>query len=602
MAGAGEGGPHVRPRLDCWRRPEYAIEVARSRKASEPREEFGELVQVALDIAGSLEPREVIARILERGIHALHADRATLSSLTDDEVIVEATTGRAGSVTWVGRHYSVDYFAGQPLVRRAIETLEPALGGPLDVAAAAPEFREALASVKYAAVLPLVHGGRAIGMLVLSRYADRPFDAHDEAALTLLGAISGLALRNARLYDEVQAAKKRADDTAHRLRAAVEAAEDVASQTELNRVLIRLLERATASVGADGASVARVEGTEMIIESTITGEGVGARWPIAPKVLAGIRNGRPVELSASEYTGTPPGLERMVQPYRRFLIAPLMVGGETIGLLAMGCKEDRPFDPSAIRSLQQFATLGALLLRNARLIARAQEAERAKSEFMNFAVHELRAPLTVTAGYLTMALEGGFGDLPPQLKNSLQIAARKTEEAKALADELMTVARIEGGAVKPARVRVSVSQIVNDAMARARPRAELVKATLQVEAPANLDVVADRTMAGKILDNLLNNALSYTESAPSVRVTARRDHDLVAIRVVDKGIGIAPEDRGRVFTRFARGTDRRVLDKPGTGLGLYVSRGLAERMGGSLDLETSEPGKGSTFVLRLPAA
>ncbi|HET9848839.1 MAG TPA: ATP-binding protein [Candidatus Dormibacteraeota bacterium] len=580
---------------------EHAIELANSRNVSEPGEEFGEFVQVALDIAGSLEPREVIARILERGLHAIHADRATLSSLIGDEVVVEATAGRAGSVTWVGGHYSVDYFAGQPLVRTAIETLQPVFGGQLQVDDAAPEFRQALAEVRRVAVLPLVHGGRAIGMLVLSRYTDRPYSPRDEAALALLGAISGLALRNARLYDEVKAARQRADDTADRLRSAVEAAEDVAGQIELDQVLIRLLERATASVGADGGSVARLEGTEMIIEATITGGAVGSRWPVAPKVLAGIKRGRPVELTAAEYTGTPEGLESIVQPYRRFLIAPLIVGGETIGLLAMGCKEDRPFDPAAIRSLQQFATLGALLLRNARLIARAQDAERAKSEFMSFAVHELRAPLTVTSGYLSMALDGGFGDLSGQLKSILQIAARKTEEAKVLADDLLTVARIEGGGVRPVPERIVVGQVVQNAMTRARPRAELAKATLTIDAPEDIQAVADPDMTGKILDNLLNNALAYNDAAPTVRVSVRWEGDQVAIAVSDDGIGVAPEDRTRIFFRFARGTDRRVLEKPGTGLGLYVSRGLARQMGGSLDLETSQSGKGSTFVLRLPA-
>lgn len=576
--------------------------LARSVSSTDPGEEFGELVQVALDIAGSLQPREVIARILERGIHALHADRATLSSLTDHEVIVEATAGRAGSVTWVGRAYSVDYFAGQPLVRTALETLQPAFGGPLEVENAAPEFREALAGVRHVAVLPLIHGGRAIGMLVLSRYADRPFNARDQAALALLGAISGLALRNARLYEEVQASRQHADETAARLRTAVEAAEDVASQTQIDQVLIRLLERASASVGADGASVARLDGTEMVIESTMSGSGIGSRWPVAPKVLEGIKKGRPVELSAAEYTGTPEGLESIVQPYRRFLIAPLIVGGETIGLLAMGCKEDRPFDSAAIRSLQQFSTLGALLLRNARLIARAQEAERAKSEFMNFAVHELRAPLTVTSGYLTMALEGGFGELSPQLKNVLEIAERKTEEAKVLADDLLTVARIEGGAVRPKTARIAVNHVVEEAVARARPRAELAKAKLTIDGGAEFEAMADPAMTGKILDNLLNNALAYNESAPAVRVSVRRQGDQVAIAVTDNGIGVEPGDRGRIFARFARGSDRRVLQKPGTGLGLYVSRGLAEQMGGSLELETSEPGKGSTFVLRLPRA
>src|SRR5205807_1976121 len=114
-------------------------------------------------------------------------------------------------------------------------------------------------------------------------------------------------------------------------------------------------------------------------------------------------------LSAGEYTGAPEGLESIVQPFRRFLVAPLAVGGETIGLLALGRFRDEPFDPAAVQSLQQLSTLGALLLRNARLIAQAQDAERAKSEFMSIAVHERRAPLTVTGGYLEMVLRAASG-------------------------------------------------------------------------------------------------------------------------------------------------------------------------------------------------
>ena len=582
--------------------PERATAVERFPRPSEPEQDFDEVVQVALDVAGSLEPRQVITRILERGVHALQADRATLSSLIDDQVVIEASIGRAGNVTWVGQRYSVDYFAGQPLVKKAIETLEPVFGGQLAIDTAAPEFRTALADVKHVAVLPLVHGGRAVGMLVLSRHEDRPFGPHDRAALTLIGAISGLALRNARLYDEVLAARQRADLTTTRLRIAVEAAEQVASQTELDKVLIQLLQGACSSVGADGASLARLDGSEMVIESTLSGEGNGTRWPLAPKVLAGVRRGRPVELSAAEYTGTPPGLEAIVQPYGRFLVAPLIAGGESIGLLAMGRNDDRPFDPTAIQSLQQFSTLGALLLRNARLIARAQEAERAKSEFMNFAVHELRAPLTVTSGYLDMALEGGFGELPKALRDVLGIAKRKSEEAKLLADELLTVARLEGGALIPNKEQLSMSAAVQDAVTRARPRADLLSAKLDVTLGAGLVAIADIALVAKILDNLLNNALTYVDESPAIDVSATREGDQIAIAVADNGIGISAEDQRRIFGRFTRGTDRRVLEKPGTGLGLYLSRGLARQMGGSLALERSQPGKGSVFVLQLPSA
>jgi signal transduction histidine kinase len=557
---------------------------------------------MALDVAGSLDPREVIARILERGTHAVQADRGTLSSLVGDHVVVEATYGRAGELTWVGQRYSLDYFEGQPLVQKAISTLQPTFGGRLEVDKAAPEFRQALANVRHVAVLPLVHAGRAIGMLVFSRYEEKPFTGSERVALTLLGTISGLALRNARLYEEGEAARQRADETAARLRAAVDAAEDVASQVRLDQVLGRLLERAAASVGADGTSLARLDGTEMVIESTPTGELVGTRWPLMPKVLAGVTSGRAVELSAAEYTGAPPGMESVVQPYRRFLVAPLVIGGETIGLLAMGRKADEPFDPVGVQSLQQFSTLGALLLRNARLIAQAREAEQAKSEFMSIAVHELRAPLTVTGGYLSMALEGAFGELPAPLRTVLETAQAKTEEAKALADELLTVARLEGRMLTPRADRVSVTDGVNKALARARPRAELIRANIRLDDGDNLTVLADDALVGKILDNLLNNALTYADHPPTIHVRARQEDQEVSVTVVDDGIGISREDQGRIFARFARGTDPMVAEKPGTGLGLYLSRGLAEQMGGSLQLQSSQPGKGSTFVLRLPAA
>jgi signal transduction histidine kinase len=83
---------------------------------------------------------------------------------------------------------------------------------------------------------------------------------------------------------------------------------------------------------------------------------------------------------------------------------------------------------------------------------------------------------------------------------------------------------------------------------------------------------------------------------------ARRDSGQVAITVADDGIGVLPADQPRIFERFARGTDPVSREKPGSGLGLYLSRGLAEQMGGSLQLRATEPGKGSTFVVRLPLA
>ncbi len=571
----------------------------------EARDEVAELVQIALDISGSLDSREVIARVLERGIHAVQADRATLSSLDAGSIVIEATYGRAGALTWVGKRYSNEYFAGQPVVKQAMETLQPTFGGQLAVGEAAPEFREALTAVRHTAVMPLVHGGRAIGLLVLSRYEDRPFTHHDLAALGLLSTISGLALTNARLFEEAEVARARADDTAARLRSSVEAAEDVASQVELDQVLHRLLRRATTAVGADDASLAQVEDTFLVLEST-TGDAldgaIGTRWPIAPVVLQGIKENRAVQLTAAEYTSTPAGLEGVVLPYKRFLVAPLAVGGEVIGVIAMGRVKDEPFETSAIESLHQFSTLGALLLRNARLIADAKEAERSKSEFMDIAVHELRAPLTVTGGYISIALEGGFGELPPALKSALETAQRKTEEAKGLADELLAVARLESRTLSPKAERVSMTDALHEAITRAKPRAQLAGATLRMHAVQAVDALADGALVGKILDNLINNAISYSDAPPTIRLGLEVLAGQMQVTIADNGAGIPAADRERIFQRFVRGSDRVVRDRQGSGLGLYLSRGLAERMNGSLELQSTELGKGSTFVLRLPSA
>jgi two-component system sensor histidine kinase SenX3 len=166
----------------------------------------------------------------------------------------------------------------------------------------------------------------------------------------------------------------------------------------------------------------------------------------------------------------------------------------------------------------------------------------------------------------------------------------------------LTVARLEGKVLTPNPKPLSVGEAVRKAVARARPRAELVQATVQMEPGNDVTVLADEALVGKILDNLLNNAMTYADHPPTIRVAARKEGQQVSLTVADDGIGISVEDQGRIFARFARGSDPMVMKKPGTGLGLYLSRGLAEQMGGSLNLKSSQPGKGSTFVLRLPAA
>ena len=143
---------------------------------------------------------------------------------------------------------------------------------------------------------------------------------------------------------------------------------------------------------------------------------------------------------------------------------------------------------------------------------------------------------------------------------------------------------------------------VREAIGRAEPRAMLLQAQLQSRLPRHsVAVEADPGQVARTLDNLIGNALTYCVGRPRVMVTVT-DGPTPQVSVEDRGLGIRREMHERVFERFFRIDDPSIGPQPGTGLGLYIGRELAARQGGTLILERSEPGKGSKFVLRLPAA
>ncbi len=164
---------------------------------------------------------------------------------------------------------------------------------------------------------------------------------------------------------------------------------------------------------------------------------------------------------------------------------------------------------------------------------------------------------------------------------------------------MLFAARVDAGHDLRAAVPSDLTGIVAGAVARWRPRAELDSARISVQPHDEAaTVLADPAHIDRILDNLLANALNCSGANPSVTIAVEVD-DEACIRVTDNGIGVPPEMRERIFERFVRvdGTPGRVA---GTGLGLHISRQLAELDSGRLVLERSEPGAGSTFTLVLP--
>lgn len=223
-------------------------------------------------------------------------------------------------------------------------------------------------------------------------------------------------------------------------------------------------------------------------------------------------------------------------------------------------------------------------------------APAADTTLLHLVAHEIRAPVAVIRGYLSLVRDGSAVDL----NDAMRVMESKAEELEALAQVVIEAARL-GSSDTPREVSTfDIADAIAEAVHGIQARARLQEAEVSVHAVAGHRwVTADRFHVNRILTNLLNNALSYTPAPAQIDVEVR-DTSPVSVAVHDNGVGIAAEHQGRIFERFSRFADGGPNRPAGLGLGLSISRDLALVNGGELVLERSAPGKGSVFVLRLP--
>jgi signal transduction histidine kinase len=238
-----------------------------------------------------------------------------------------------------------------------------------------------------------------------------------------------------------------------------------------------------------------------------------------------------------------------------------------------------------------------------RLEAHAQrmaELEQQKSEFLQLASHELRAPITLVSGYLSMLEEGSLGALPEAVAKIVPLMTARMRHMSELVDRMLTTSRME------MRARGEhAKDITIDAVARAVAASASgadggrAKRTISVESAGRVRLRADPEQVRTILGNLASNAVKYSPDGGEVTVTVREEPGWVVVDVTDHGVGIAEDDLPKLFQPFGRLPGAVAAGIHGTGLGLYLSRALAQAQGGDIEV-TSRPGVGSTFTLRLP--
>jgi len=245
----------------------------------------------------------------------------------------------------------------------------------------------------------------------------------------------------------------------------------------------------------------------------------------------------------------------------------------------------------------QFAvTNDALLAANEEL----DEATRAKSEFLASMSHELRTPLNSIIGYSGILLQGLAGELNAEQTKQLEMVSVSGRHLLALINQILDLAKVEAGQLELHPTSFDTSELVKEVTNTLRPLAAEKGVELVGEVLAGAESLhCDRTAVEQILINLVGNAVKFTDVGRICLRATREDPDIV-FEVSDTGCGIPSQDMSRIFEKFYQSNVPGAKPAGGTGLGLSVSRRLAEHMGGGIEAN-SEVGRGSMFRVRLPA-
>jgi len=303
-------------------------------------------------------------------------------------------------------------------------------------------------------------------------------------------------------------------------------------------------------------------------------------------------------------------------PLKKFLGIPVFFGKQLVGMYGIANRRE-DYAEDLIRFLAPFGATYGVLIHSMRITemeyevtdyldrarTEAEQASRAKSEFLSSMSHELRTPLNVILGFAQLLADDPNSELSQSHKENAEEILRAGDHLLGLVNEVLDLARIEAGRLSLDIAPVEVEPLIGDCIALVQPLARNKSIYIHYDRTdcTNILVEADITRLNQAILNYLSNAVKYVPEDGSVQVTCRCvDNDRLRVLVRDNGKGIASKDHERIFKPFSRVVSDGAATE-GAGIGLVITRRLIEEMGGTVGFE-SEEGKGATFWLELPIA
>ena len=431
----------------------------------------------------------------------------------------------------------------------------------------------------------------------------------------ITGAIVGWLVK--RLAHEAALAEARAgeaeslrDELGRRvdvLEAANRCARALASSLDLDQAFGAFIRELGALIGFERVSLVLVESGRAEVMA-VAGRGTervfppGSARPVEGSVLEEVLEGKLVYRPSIEPPEYPEEEELVQLGLRSRVLAPLQVGPRTIGMLGLVRAEANAFAPAELELVSLLGRLVATAVQN----IRSYEAERStadelrrlsalRADFVSLVSHELRSPMAAVIG-AARTMQGRWRELTPEQRQAfLSLIGDETSRLATLIDDVLDTSRIEAGTFSFSFSDVDLGELLRDVVAAAEVAQDEVELTTEVGALPR--VRGDRERLRQVIQNLVDNAVKYSSAGGRVYVRAMSNDGHVLIDVADEGPGVAPEDRELIFEKFGRSSGG--VTKPGTGLGLFIARSIAEAHGGTLGVQ-SAPEQGSVFRLELP--
>jgi K+-sensing histidine kinase KdpD len=320
------------------------------------------------------------------------------------------------------------------------------------------------------------------------------------------------------------------------------------------------------------------------------------------------RTNTPLASNEAETDAWVSGLVQRLLAMRSVLVVPLTTGAKPIGILMAvnankGYFDDQELQYTSLLGRQIGAILESSLARQREkaLMKRLKEADRTKTEFVSMLAHELKGPMTTIMGFANTMRDQRAKLSEEKQDHILSIISKEVERLSRLVNDLLDVSRMEAGSLKYELEPMSLTDVVDSVLTvhTSLKSMHAVDSGIPEDFPK---VIGDKDRIRQVVINLLTNATRYSPEGTTITISAElmEDGRTARVSVADEGIGIPESDRERVFDKFA------MLPKPGwvkkgTGLGLFITKGIVEAHGGSIWVEAGEP-KGTIFRFTLPAA